>query len=82
VSDHVNGVGGHPDVYLTEASFEVFFEFTKELLGLCCVGHINEHSGKLIAERLSLRRPKATDNLRLRGGSAELFTQVKNCVGH
>jgi len=65
-----------------ETNFETFFEFTKELLCFRRVWYIDEKSGKLIAIRLSLMRPKATNNLRLRGNSIELLTQVKGGVGH
>lgn len=62
---------GHPDVDLTEARFETFFVFPKELPGLRSIRHIDEHTSQLIPIGLSLMFPESENNLRFRRDGTE-----------
>jgi hypothetical protein len=72
----------HPDVDLTEASFEPFLEFLEELAILRSVRHINENTDQFIAIDLILIFPETTDNLRLGRNDPKLPAQLKERISY
>ncbi len=72
-------MGGHPNIDLSKARLEPFFEFLKELAIFLSIGDIHKDTCQLVPMRLSFMLPIAADDLSFRRNSAELAFDFQHC---
>src|ERR1051326_5277997 len=75
---YFNRMGGHPDVVLPEARFQLLLEAQKELAILRHIGSVHERAHKFIAEGFTLLLPASANGLGFTGDGAESFLDRKS----